>query len=423
MTTQKLEFKKTEKQKEAVRLLIGSAKNAMLFGGSRSGKSAIIARQLAIRAMKTKSRHAALRLNFNHAKRSLWLDTFPKVFALAFPDVPIKLNKTDYFYTFPNDSEIWIGGLDDKERVEKILGTEYSTVWINEASQVDYQSVQIVKTRLAEKNSLVKKIFFDMNPPRKSHWSYWLFEKKIDPIDEVPLPDPDNYVSLLMNPKDNIENIDPEYLDMLSKMPEKERMRFLDGSYSDESDGQVYYSFRRDDHIKEVPKKPGTVFVGMDFNVSPMTAVVGQMQDNKFIIIDEVYLENSDTFKMANELKRKGFDGVRIIPDSTGRNRKTSGQSDFDILKAAGFVVESTYNPFVTDRVNNVNRLFQEDRILISPKCKKLINDLEKVVWKNNELDQSGNNKHLTHISDALGYFLWKLEPFKKPSEVKIGVY
>ena len=415
-TTQAHEFRKTEKQKEAVRVLNGPAKNINLKGGSRSGKTFIIARNIIIRACKIKSRHVALRLNFNHAKRSLWLDTFPKVFALCFPDLPVKSNKTDYYYTFPNGSEIWIGGLDDKERVEKILGTEYSTAWINEASQVDYSSIQIVKTRLAEKNSLIKKVYFDMNPPRKSHWSYWLFEKKIDPIDEVPLSDPDNYATLLMNPKDNLENIDSEYLEMLSKMPEKERLRFMEGLYTDESDGQVYYAFRREEHVCEFERKPGSIFIGMDFNVDPMTAVIGQYYDKTFWILDEFFLNNSDTYKMADELKRKNYAGGKVIPDSTGRNRKTSGQSDFQILREAGFTIESTHNPFVSDRVNNVNRLFQAGRIKIHPRCRKLINDMEKVVWKNNELDQSGTNKHLTHISDALGYLVWKLDPFNGPA-------
>ena len=117
---------------------------------------------------------------------------------------------------------------------------------------------------------------------------------------------------------------------------------------------------------------------------------------------------------MANELKLKGLSGAKIIPDSTARNRKTSGQSDIEILKSFGFTVESTYNPFVGDRVNNTNRLLGTGKVEIDPKCKKLINDLEKVVWKNNKLDQSGENKHLTHVSDALGYGLWKLDPFVK---------
>jgi phage terminase large subunit len=343
------------------------------------------------------------------------LDTLPKVFSICFPSLKPKLNKTDYYYTFANGSELWIGGLDDKERTEKILGNEYSTIYFNECSQIDYASIQIARTRLAQKNGLTKKTYYDENPPTKSHWSYWLFEKKLDPVADEPLVNPDDYDSLLMNPQDNLENIDEEYLNLLAQMPEKERNRFMLGLFNDESEGQVYYSFRREDVVSSVEKKQGTIFVGMDFNVNPITAVVFQHINNGFHIFDEIYLENSDTFKMCDELKRKGYTGARIIPDSTGRNRKTSGQSDFDILKQAGFVIESTYNPFVGDRINNTNRLLASGRVVIDPRCKKLINDLEKVVWKDNKPDQSGENKMLTHISDALGYGLWKLEPFSKP--------
>lgn len=408
------EFKKTEKQKEAIYKLASKARNIMLYGGSRSGKTFILCYSLFVRAAKVKSRHIILRQNFNHVKRSIWLDTMPKVLNMVFPELRPKMNKSDFYYTLSNGSEIWIGGLDDDKRVEKILGNEYSTVYFNECSQIDYTSIQVAKTRLAEKNSLIKKVYYDENPPKKSHWSYWLFEKKIDPASEEPIEDPENYTSLLMNPGDNIENIDEEYLKMLAQMPEQERNRFLLGLYNDESDGQVYYSFNREEHVKKCSLHPGSVFVGMDFNVAPMTAVIGQYIDRTFYIVDELYLMNSDTYKMTAELKKKGVSGVSVIPDSTGANRKTSGRSDFQILKEAGFKIESTRNPFVTDRVNNVNRLLQAGRVVIDPKCKKLINDLEKVVWKNDDLDQSGRNKNLTHISDALGYLCWKLDPFNK---------
>jgi PBSX family phage terminase large subunit len=338
----------------------------------------------------------------------------PKVLRIAFPELKCKWNKTDYILELPNGSQIFFGGLDDKERAEKILGQEFSTLYFNECSQIDYSSIQIALTRLAEKNDLKKKAYFDFNPSTKSHWSYYLFEKKLNPIDDEPLINPDEYASFQMNPQDNIDNLDEEYIKLLEAMPEKERNRFLLGIFNDESNGQVYYSFRRDDHVKDIARQNGTLFLGMDFNVSPMTCVVGQLINNKFNVIDEIYLENSDTYKMAAELKARGYVGGRVCPDSTGRNRKTSGKSDFDILKEAGFVIESTSNPFVTDRVNNVNRLLSDNRIIISPKCKKLINDLEKVVWKDNKLDQSGDNKSLTHISDALGYWLWKLDPIGK---------
>jgi phage terminase large subunit len=331
--------------------------------------------------------------------------------SVCFPLLKYDLNKTDYIASLPNGSQIFFAGLDTGERVEKILGTEFSTLWFNEVSQIPYTSIQMALTRLAERNTLAKKVYYDLNPSVKSHWSYHLFIKKLDPIDNVPLSNPEQYEYFQMNPEGNLENIDQDYLSMLQAMPEKERNRFLHGEFNDESNGQVYYAFKRDSHIKPVTKTHGTTFIGMDFNVNPMTAIIGQYVNDKFHIIDEIYLENSDTYKMCAELNSKGYSGCRIIPDSTSRNRKTSGMSDFNILEQSGFVVESTRNPFVTDRVNNVNRLLADDKIIIDQRCKKLINDLEKVVWKNNELDQSGTNKHLTHISDALGYMCWRLNP------------
>lgn len=414
-------FKKTEKQKVAVRLLGSNARDLMLFGGSRSGKTFILIYAMIIRAVKCKSRHVILRFKFNHAKRSIWLDTLPKVIRICFPHLGIvdkDYNRSDFYLKLPNGSEIWVGGLDDKERVEKILGNEYSTVYFNESSQIDYSSVQKAKTRLAEKNILKKKAYFDCNPPSKLHWSYWVFEKKLDPIDGEPLKKPENFASLLMNPMDNLENIDEEYISLLEAMPEKDRQRFLEGLYLDSSDGQAYYSFDREKHVRETTRQPGTLFIGMDFNVQPMTAVIGQYIDERFYIHDELFLENSDTFKMCNALKRKGYMGD-VIPDSTGRNRKTSGASDFEIIREAGFRILNTRNPFVTDRVNNVNRLFNDDRTIINPKCKKLINDLEKVSWKNNKLDQK-TDPMLTHISDCLGYLEYRLEPIalkRKPQK------
>jgi len=359
-----------------------------------------------------KSRHVILRFKFNHAKRSIWLDTLRQVITICFPNLGVtekSYNKSDFYLTLPNGSEIWVGGLDDKERVEKILGNEYSTVYFNETSQIDYNSVQMAITRLAQKNALIKKTYFDQNPPTKTHWSYWLFEKKLDPIEGEPLKRPEKYDSLRMNPTDNLENIDEDYIELLESMPEKERQRFLEGLYTDESDGKAYYAFNREQHVRETTSRPGSLFIGMDFNVNPMTSCICQFYDNTFYIHDEKYLPNSDTFKMCDSLKRSGYSGD-VIPDSTGKNRKTSGQSDFEILRLNGFNVLRTHNPFVTDRVNNVNRLFTENRIIINPKCKKLINDLEKVSWKDNKLDQKTDSM-LTHLSDCLGYVCYKLEP------------
>jgi hypothetical protein len=69
------------------------------------------------------SRHAILRFRFNHLKASIIARHLPEGDGgLCFPDVPVHLDKSDWFVKLPNGSEIWFGGLDDKERTEKILG-------------------------------------------------------------------------------------------------------------------------------------------------------------------------------------------------------------------------------------------------------------------------------------------------------------
>jgi hypothetical protein len=214
---------------------------------------------------------------------------------------------------------------------------------------------------------------------------------------------------------DNIENLDEEYIALLESLPEDERNRFLLGLYSDVNDGAVYHAFDRDKHVEsfEINKTPGSIFIGMDFNVDPMTAVLFYEENSIYHVFDEIYLAgSSDTFKMCSELMKRGYSGLTVIPDSTGANRKTSGKSDFKILEDNNFsIARGVRNPFVTDRVNNINRLFMQSKLIIHTRCKKLINDLEKVSWKDNKLDQSSHNKHLTHISDALGYGMWYLSP------------
>lgn len=74
----------TEKQREANRLLAGPARNIMLRGGSRSGKTFVLCRAMLQRAINAPgSRHVIVRFRFNHAKTSVWSDTLPKAWPSA----------------------------------------------------------------------------------------------------------------------------------------------------------------------------------------------------------------------------------------------------------------------------------------------------------------------------------------------------
>lgn len=238
-------FVLTLKQQEAQSLMSSPAKYIFLYGGSRSGKTFLWIRAMCVRALKSAgSRHAALRFRNNAIKQSIVMDTFPKVMALCFPTVEYKINMADMYVTFSNRSEIWFGGLDDKERVEKILGNEYATMGFNEVSQIPYTSFLMALTRLAQNctqtvngvvTSLPLKAYLDANPPTKGHWSYKVFMLKRDPETKAALKKPEDYVSLQMNPLDNTNNLPADYVQALEAMPERMKRRFLFGEFAEDN--------------------------------------------------------------------------------------------------------------------------------------------------------------------------------------------
>lgn len=203
-----------------------------------------------MRALKApKSRHAILRFRFNAIKASVIFDTFPKVMDLAFHGVKFTLSKTDWYAEFENGSQIWFGGLDDKERTEKILGMEFVTIYLNEASQIPKSSRDIAVTRLAQQVNQVigettarlkPRMYYDCNPPNKSHWTYKLFVEKRDPDTKLPLSQPADYAYFQINPQDNQDNISPEYLETLKGLSARLQKRFLKGEFADATPNALF---------------------------------------------------------------------------------------------------------------------------------------------------------------------------------------
>lgn len=237
-----MSFVKTIIQSKAIKLFTSGKSKFLLYGGSRSGKSFIIVfAQIIIACKFPGSRHLICRFRFNHVKNSIWLDTLKKVLKLCFPQLPVKWNNADFFITLPNGSEIWIGGLDDKERSEKILGMEFLTIFVNEASQISYEAYTTLLTRLAQMVDGARNLLFiDENPPSKKHWTYKLFFQHVEPESNISLSHVDQYGQLHMNPEDNLQNISSDYMELLASLPARKKKRFLKGEFSEETEGALW---------------------------------------------------------------------------------------------------------------------------------------------------------------------------------------
>ncbi len=294
-----MEFQFTPAQLNAMRLLAGDARNVMLFGGSRSGKTFSIVSAILTRACRHQgSRHAIIRRHFNGVKNSIGKDTLPKVWRLRFAPYGIKMiyNQSDSFFRLQNGSEIWLIGLDDKDRADKILGKEFATVYFNECSELNYASVQTALTRLAQNiPGMVNRAYYDCNPSGRNHWAYRQFIQKLNPVDRLPLQFPDNYASMLINPADNRENLPPGYIEeTLGSLPARQRQRFLLGEWSDDTEGALWK--QSDIDRMRVVRAPDLVrvVIGVDPAVtggekSDYTGIVAAAEgvDGEFYVLDD----------------------------------------------------------------------------------------------------------------------------------------
>lgn len=310
-------FVLTDKQREANKLISGPAIHNLLYGGSRSTKTFTLVRATVIRAlMAPGSRHLIGRFRFSHIKASIVHDTFPKVMKLCYPEMKLGrdygLNKSDWFAEFDHGSQIWFTGFDDKDRTEKILGNEYATVFLNECSQISYNTRLLILTRLAqmckyERDGVIKemriKMYYDENPPPKGHWSHKLFIEKKEPETKLPLKDPENYAHLLMNPVDNVANLPAAYLKTLEGLPKRKRDRFYLGLFSDETENSLWtIEIIEQSRVTEIPE--GVTFSRVVVAIDPSGAsddpdesnddigigVVGLGTDGKAYVLEDLTL-------------------------------------------------------------------------------------------------------------------------------------
>mgnify|MGYP001175583563 CR=1 FL=1 len=233
----------------------------LLYGGSRSGKTALLTACTIDRALAAaNSRHLIVRKEATAAKRAIAKDTLPKVWRLKYPGTPAPEWKDQLgYFILPNGSEIWIGGLNDEKAMERILGNEYATIYVNEASEVSYSAFLLLRSRLAQVAprldgaDLSQRFYCDLNPTTRVHWTYRLWIDGTDPQDEKPV-DREKYGFCVINPYDNAQNLSAEYLVDLRALPEKQRKRFLDGEYTADDDNALW----RRSFFRRVQPKPGS---------------------------------------------------------------------------------------------------------------------------------------------------------------------
>lgn len=197
-------------------------------------------------------------------------------------------------------------------------------------------------------------------------------------------------------------------------LPEELKRAYFNAEFVNMQSGSVYKEFSRELHVTDENiriQHNYDVFVGCDFNIQHMAAVIAvKDQQQNIIVVDEV-VDAYDTDDLIRELKKKisHFSRTEVFPDASGRNRhSSSATSDIGLLQQAGFK-DVTYNnegnPRVRDTINLINIAFLGKRVKITKNCNKLISALEQQTYdKKGEPDKS---KGIDHVLDSFRYLCW----------------
>jgi len=217
-------------------------------------------------------------------------------------------------------------------------------------------------------------------------------------------------VSTLNNPY-----ISDSYIEsLLESYTPQQIQAYIDGEFVNMNSGNVYHMFdRKRNHSDREIKPKETLHVGMDFNITNMSAVI-HVTDGKIVTAVEEVTKGYDTAEMITTLKER-FVGHRIVvyPDASGDARNTAGESDIKLLKKAGFNVRvRSKNPSVRDRITtvNVSLLNAKDETTYyvnTNNCIEYTDALEKMPYKNGRPDKESG---FDHITDAGGYCLYQIK-------------
>ena len=381
------------------------------LGGFGSGKTAAaIARAMALKS------------HFRSCDIAYYLPTYPLVEDIAYRRFPelcerkgwaYRLNKASSFIEFPNAGRIVFRTMENPHR---IVGYEVAHSIVDELDTLTIDKAREVWNKIIARNRQKCGMANTVAVATTPEGFRFVYERWVK--NKAP-----GYVLYRAKTMDNAAHLPDGYIDNLrNSYPANLLMAYLDGEFVNLTAGSVYPEFDRALNASSEEIKPNeTLHIGMDFNVTKMSAIVHVLRNDEPHAVAEL-LDVFDTPSMAKLIKARYKDAghsVMVYPDASGNSRKSNNasESDLSILRQHGLsVCVNPTNPAVKDRVLSMNRMLHhegERKYRINPDaCPHYVEALEKQAYdRNGEPDKSTG---LDHCIDAGGYFIAYRYPIQK---------
>ena len=293
--------------------------------------------------------------------------------------------------TFPNGSQIIMTGLDEETKLLSL--TNISTIWVEEAYEVEKPKIEQLNLRMRGQASN-QQIFLSWNPISKNSWLY----------DFTVVNPPNNSVFIHSTYKDN-PFLNEEYVKALDEMETRNPARYRvygRGEWGVDEEGLVIKNWRAEEFDPMALAANGLEHrVGMDLGWIDKSAIVETLYDksNRTIyVFNEFYKSGCQLSELAQAIVDMNLKKTKIYVDA-------AEPRSIQYFKNEG--INAVACAKGKDSVKAGLMFLQDNLIIVHPKCKNFINELENFSYIKSK--QTGewteNTTHeFSHAIDACRY-------------------
>lgn len=186
-------------------------------------------------------------------------------------------------YLFANGAEILVGGLD---RPEKFLSTEFSRIYVDEATQISLTALETLITRLRGNADTYRQIIMACNPDHPKHW----LKQRCDEGASRMIYSRHQDNPLYYNEDGTLTERGVDYMAKLDALTGVRRLRYRDGIWA-AAEGMVYEGWSEPVHVVEPFEVPAAWprWVSIDFGfTNPFVAqLYAEDPDGRLYLIRE----------------------------------------------------------------------------------------------------------------------------------------
>lgn len=380
----------------------------IFFGGSSSGKSYFLA-QRAVLDILAGGRNYIIARNVGITIRDSVFNEVSKAIAFFKVGSLFKINKSDMTITCQNGYQILFKGLDDAEKIKSATPAKgvITDIWIEEATETDYETVKQLKKRLRGRADVKKRLILSFNPILKSHW---IFKEYFGLWDDAKSLYRDADTAILKTTYKDNRFLEPDDIAELENETDKYYYEvYTLGNWG--VLGAVIFKNWRVEDLSDKQAQFTNRHHGLDFGFADDPAAMPCTHYDKkhktIYIYDEMYMRELTNDMLADEIKKHiKFDYV-VCDSAEPKSIKEIKQHGVNALTAKKG----------KDSVNFGIQWLQQQTIIVDTRCQNTKNELQQYKWKE---DKDGNVLRvpidkMNHIIDALRY------AYESESMAKIG--